>query len=143
MVFVKLWLSIITIVLTIAAIVCTDSLELIVKSVKPIVVKTLHVLMEAIVLTVSAFVSMVGIIFLKISLKFNLINFILLIKFKGFTGHLCQLRESLCDSQPCLNGGTCLTNDTSANFSCICPTGFEGISHLKIYISYKILIRFV
>ena len=31
-----------------------------------------------------------------------------------------------CDSDPCLNGGTC--NDEINGFFCDCPTGYQGIT---------------
>ena len=33
---------------------------------------------------------------------------------------------SVCDSQPCLNGGSCI--DLDDEYSCNCTTGFTGIS---------------
>ncbi|GMR47167.1 hypothetical protein PMAYCL1PPCAC_17362, partial [Pristionchus mayeri] len=43
----------------------------------------------------------------------------------GFTGVNCEFETgNLCQSYPCLNGGTCTGNATE--YSCACPTGYRG-----------------
>lgn len=32
-----------------------------------------------------------------------------------------------CESNVCLNGGTCKVNDQDRSFQCLCPFGFEGL----------------
>lgn len=34
--------------------------------------------------------------------------------------------EGDCESQPCLNGGLCLTDTSTGEFHCECPAGFQG-----------------
>ncbi|CAM4785219.1 unnamed protein product, partial [Rotaria magnacalcarata] len=47
-------------------------------------------------------------------------------------GARCYLRDTLCDSNPCLNNGQCLPWDPSLgtasqkNAICICPPGYMG-----------------
>lgn len=46
----------------------------------------------------------------------------------GFVGDLCQTSNNLCDSNPCLNGGTCsLTNSRLMGYACTCAPGFTGM----------------
>ncbi|CAL8283426.1 unnamed protein product [Lota lota] len=42
----------------------------------------------------------------------------------GFTGTYCHENINDCDSEPCLNGGTCI--DGVSSFQCFCPSGWEG-----------------
>ena len=42
----------------------------------------------------------------------------------GFTGKSCDINIDDCHPDPCDNGGTC--KDAINDFSCECPTGFEG-----------------
>lgn len=42
----------------------------------------------------------------------------------GFSGADCEVEESGCAHQPCLNGGQC--RDTGSNFTCVCPRGWSG-----------------
>lgn len=40
-------------------------------------------------------------------------------------GRHCELEENVCDNiQPCLNGGTCISNGNS--YKCSCPLGYGG-----------------
>lgn len=43
-------------------------------------------------------------------------------------GSYCEIKLSGCRSNPCLNGGTCLTDQTSSNldYVCACKEGFTG-----------------
>ncbi|KAG1651176.1 Basement membrane-specific heparan sulfate proteoglycan core protein [Nymphon striatum] len=44
---------------------------------------------------------------------------------QGFSGQHCELEENICDNiQPCLNGGTCISNGNS--YKCNCPLGYSG-----------------
>ena len=43
----------------------------------------------------------------------------------GYEGSMCEKRKSICDSQPCVNGGTCL-EQTETVFKCACAPGFSG-----------------
>ncbi|XP_048737006.2 sushi, von Willebrand factor type A, EGF and pentraxin domain-containing protein 1-like isoform X2 [Ostrea edulis] len=42
----------------------------------------------------------------------------------GFTGNTCQTKPNFCTGTPCVNSGTCQSNES--NFTCICPTGYLG-----------------
>ncbi|XP_070188097.1 uncharacterized protein [Littorina saxatilis] len=44
--------------------------------------------------------------------------------FPGFTGPLCDMEINECESQPCLNGGTC--TDKVNGFECACRANFTG-----------------
>ncbi|XP_043837415.1 protein crumbs homolog 2 [Dromiciops gliroides] len=44
----------------------------------------------------------------------------------GFTGDNCSVDVNECESQPCLNGGTC--EDLPNSFQCHCLAGYTGIS---------------
>ncbi|PFX19699.1 Neurogenic locus notch-like protein 1 [Stylophora pistillata] len=49
----------------------------------------------------------------------------------GFDGVNCEVRQTstACDSTPCLNGGTCITDIYDfSKFSCYCGSGFTGLS---------------
>jgi len=39
-----------------------------------------------------------------------------------YIGRLCELNVNECESNPCLNGGTCV--DDVASFRCVCPDGY-------------------
>ena len=39
----------------------------------------------------------------------------------GFAGDTCDIDTTLCASKPCLNGATCIGNDTE--YQCICSPG--------------------
>ncbi|XP_043992678.1 protein delta homolog 2 [Gambusia affinis] len=43
----------------------------------------------------------------------------------GWGGRFCDKDLSVCSQQPCLNGATCLLED-SGDFRCLCPDGFHG-----------------
>uniref|UniRef100_A0A3B3TT28 Delta-like 2 homolog (Drosophila) n=1 Tax=Poecilia latipinna TaxID=48699 RepID=A0A3B3TT28_9TELE len=43
----------------------------------------------------------------------------------GWGGRFCDKDLSVCSQQPCLNGATCLMED-SGDFRCLCPDGFHG-----------------
>ena len=46
---------------------------------------------------------------------------------EGWEGHSCGIEVFACDSNPCLNGGTCEDDSEGAfAFSCTCPENFEG-----------------
>lgn len=45
----------------------------------------------------------------------------------GFTGARCERALSLCDSSPCLSGGTCIELSVGG-FSCICPADRRGVT---------------
>ncbi|KAG5834970.1 hypothetical protein ANANG_G00267170 [Anguilla anguilla] len=42
----------------------------------------------------------------------------------GYAGDRCELEADECESNPCLNGGTCL--DQFNRFQCVCVPGFIG-----------------
>ena len=42
----------------------------------------------------------------------------------GYQGHLCQDDIPECDTQPCLNNGTCI--ELPGSFSCSCQPGYQG-----------------
>lgn len=44
--------------------------------------------------------------------------------FSGFTGKNCELEVNPCDSQPCLNGGSCIADGLT--FTCACLPGYHG-----------------
>ncbi|XP_072174362.1 uncharacterized protein [Diadema setosum] len=48
----------------------------------------------------------------------------------GWTGTDCNAEINECDSNPCLNGGSC--NDLLADYSCNCPAGTQGKNCLNI-----------
>ncbi|MGH0119047.1 UNVERIFIED_CONTAM: hypothetical protein FKN15_061716, partial [Acipenser sinensis] len=45
----------------------------------------------------------------------------------GWGGTLCDVREDVCLSRPCHNGGSCVAKPDGA-FICSCPTGFTGLT---------------
>ncbi|KAJ1528673.1 hypothetical protein ONE63_007067 [Megalurothrips usitatus] len=45
----------------------------------------------------------------------------------GWEGTICHIpKNRACESNPCLNGGTCLNSGSGEGFSCVCREGFEG-----------------
>lgn len=44
----------------------------------------------------------------------------------GFEGMNCETRILPCDSNPCLEGGTCVNDKSLTSFHCVCPYGFTG-----------------
>ena len=42
----------------------------------------------------------------------------------GYNGMNCEVRNNVCASSPCLNGGTC--QEEMNSFSCACTQGFTG-----------------
>ncbi|XP_028325030.1 protein delta homolog 2 isoform X1 [Gouania willdenowi] len=44
---------------------------------------------------------------------------------EGWGGRFCDKDLSACSRRPCLNGATCVLED-SGDFSCLCPHGFHG-----------------
>lgn len=44
----------------------------------------------------------------------------------GFEGANCETRILPCDSNPCLEGGTCVNDKSLTSFHCVCPYGFTG-----------------
>ena len=42
----------------------------------------------------------------------------------GFSGHHCEVNINDCESNPCLNSGTCV--DEINSFRCLCVSGFDG-----------------
>nr|XP_054607861.1 slit homolog 1b [Nothobranchius furzeri] len=44
----------------------------------------------------------------------------------GFTGKLCETPVDACASNPCTNGGSCLSDEQTGGFSCACAYGFHG-----------------
>lgn len=42
----------------------------------------------------------------------------------GFTGTQCEININECESESCLNGGTCI--DMINGFKCVCAIGFTG-----------------
>lgn len=44
----------------------------------------------------------------------------------GFQGMNCETRITPCDSNPCLEGGTCVNDKSFTAFHCVCPYGFTG-----------------
>jgi hypothetical protein len=38
-----------------------------------------------------------------------------------------NLKNSSCDPNPCLNGGSCILNSSKTNFICSCDDGFTGL----------------
>ncbi|KAG7235919.1 hypothetical protein INR49_001885 [Caranx melampygus] len=44
----------------------------------------------------------------------------------GFTGKHCETPVDACVSNPCTNGGTCLSDEQTRGFSCACAFGFHG-----------------
>ncbi|CAD5110836.1 DgyrCDS198 [Dimorphilus gyrociliatus] len=42
----------------------------------------------------------------------------------GFSGKNCSRSDNFCDSNPCLNDGTCI--NSLSTFQCICQSGWEG-----------------
>ncbi|XP_061685781.1 slit homolog 1 protein-like isoform X1 [Syngnathoides biaculeatus] len=45
----------------------------------------------------------------------------------GFTGQHCESPADACVSNPCVNGGTCLSDEQTSGFSCACALGFHGV----------------
>ena len=44
----------------------------------------------------------------------------------GYSGSQCQTQNiNLCQSSPCLNGGTC-SSISNTQFSCSCALGYQG-----------------
>ena len=39
---------------------------------------------------------------------------------------LLAAKNRACESNPCLNGGTCLNSGSGEGFSCVCRDGYEG-----------------
>ena len=69
---------------------------------------------------------------------------------------LCLVSTSLCEPNPCLNGGVCVASQSGQqSFTCNCPFGFEGnlcqrskyyrrdtnISELIIFVTVIIIIK--
>ena len=46
----------------------------------------------------------------------------------GSSGELCNIRSDYCIPDPCENGGTCVNHLESSTYSCICPSGYEGVN---------------
>jgi hypothetical protein len=44
----------------------------------------------------------------------------------NLTGKFCESRIRICDTRPCLRGGTCLENYSLNTYSCHCPVGLTG-----------------
>ena len=44
-----------------------------------------------------------------------------------------------CESNPCVNGGSCV--DGIGSYSCICPTGYEG-DQCEIDKNYNVLLKY-
>ncbi|XP_070175692.1 notch homolog 2 N-terminal-like protein A [Littorina saxatilis] len=46
----------------------------------------------------------------------------------GFNGTLCEIinPNSICYDRPCLNGGTCVNQNTLQDYICHCQSGFRG-----------------
>lgn len=42
----------------------------------------------------------------------------------GFTGELCEINIDACESNPCLNSGTCTNHGLV--YACVCPPAFSG-----------------
>ena len=43
----------------------------------------------------------------------------------GYTGSDCNVEIHVCDTSPCVNGGTCVEHNNN-DFQCECPAGFSG-----------------
>lgn len=44
----------------------------------------------------------------------------------GFTGERCESVISSCQSFPCLNGGSCQSDNSSTHYTCYCVNGYSG-----------------
>jgi Leucine-rich repeat (LRR) protein len=44
----------------------------------------------------------------------------------GYSGDRCEVITHPCMSMPCLNGATCVENDSPHGYECICATGYTG-----------------
>jgi hypothetical protein len=44
----------------------------------------------------------------------------------GYSGIRCEIRDA-CQSNPCMNGGTCQPIDGNGGYQCVCPNGFSGL----------------
>jgi Notch-like protein len=43
----------------------------------------------------------------------------------GYSGSRCEIRDA-CQSNPCMNGGTCQPINGNGGYQCICPVGYSG-----------------
>ena len=43
----------------------------------------------------------------------------------GYSGSRCEIRD-VCQSNPCMNGGTCQSINSNVGYQCVCPSGFSG-----------------
>ena len=43
----------------------------------------------------------------------------------GYSGIRCEIRDA-CQSNPCMNDGTCELINGNIGYQCICPSGFSG-----------------
>jgi hypothetical protein len=43
----------------------------------------------------------------------------------GYSGSRCEVRDA-CQSNPCMNGGTCQATNANTGYQCVCSSGFTG-----------------
>jgi hypothetical protein len=43
----------------------------------------------------------------------------------GYSGNRCEIRDA-CQSNPCMNGGTCQLINGNNGYQCVCPAGYSG-----------------
>jgi hypothetical protein len=56
---------------------------------------------------------------------------------RGYSGSRCEIRNA-CQSNPCMNGGTCQSINGNVGYQCVCPSGFSGLRcETSVFVCFK------